>query len=378
MNVGGPSKHVTNLTSDLRKYGIETLLLSGQPSKSEGEMFYLAKDKNIKLKIIPYMERFVSPIKDLISFFIILKEIYIYKPDIVHTHTTKAGILGRFAALICGVKHIYHTYHGHIFYGYFSKYISCFIIAIERLFSRFSTKLIALSPNLTIELKRIIKPVDYKKIVTVPLGLDLKKNLSTPRMLNRWRETMGFSHKDIIIGIVARLVPVKNHQMLINSMSELCKDFSNLHLAVIGNGELENQLKEQVNKLKLDSKIHFYGILKNLNEVYSDLNLIVLCSKNEGTPVVLIEALASGCPVASTNVGGVAEVLENGKLGTFLSSNPNEFTKGLHNIINDIANNNFKESLDYSERKKICNQYSVDKLGKNIYQLYTNNSKLLI
>ena len=219
------------------------------------------------------------------------------------------------------------------------------------------------------ELKQRLKIKDENKIVTIPLGLDLEKNLSTPRKLGKWRQAMNLSTNDFIIGIVARLVPVKNHQKLILAFSELCKTYPNIHLAIIGDGELHSHLKQLSDKLKLN-KIHFCGILKNLEEVYSDLDLLVICSKNEGTPVTIIEALASGCPVASTNVGGVSEVLENGRIGRLLPSEQSEFTRSLSVVISDIMEDRFKEMPNLDIREKTCETYSVDRLVQNIYKLY--------
>lgn len=370
MNVGGPSKHVVNLAEGLNKFNCKTLLISGQPGKSEGDMFYLADNKHFCLKKIEYLKRPVSVIYDLISFIKIVKEIKDFSPDIVHTHTTKAGILGRAAALVCGVPKIYHTYHGHVFKGYFSKFQTSLIIAIERFFSAFSTKLIALTPNLASELNHILRIKDSEKISVVPLGLDLVPYLSTPRKTNIWHKSEGFNEKDFVIGIVARLVPVKNHKMLINSMERLCSIFPNLHLAVIGNGELEEELKKQTENLGLSGHIHFCGISEKLENIYSDLDLLVLCSKNEGTPVVIIEALAAGCPVAAVDVGGVREVLENGKSGRLLPSEPELFTKALANAISDIKEGKFKEYPTDITRQTIAQTYSVDNLVKNIFELY--------
>ncbi len=368
MNVGGPSKHVVNLSDGLRRFGYETVLISGQPGRHEGNMYDLAQEKNIDLKIIECMGRAISPLDDLKAFMRIFREIKTFKPDIVHTHTAKAGVLGRFAALLCGVRRIYHTYHGHVFSGYFPKVFTTLIIAIERIFARFSTNLIALTPGLRAELNQILHIKDPNKIKVVPLGLDLSKNMSTKRKSGNWRNNAGFKGKDIIIGIVARLVPVKNHQILINSMKELCKNRSNLHLAILGSGELESKLKQQVSDLELNNNVHFFGNVRDIENVYSDLDLLVLCSKNEGTPVVIIEALASGCPVAATNVGGVSEVLQTGKLGYLLPSEPEAFTKKLSEILVNPQKSSYSPAL----RKEVAARYSVDNLVNNIKALYEN------
>ena len=333
-------------------------------------MFELASKNNIEIKIIKKMNRSISPFNDLISLIQIIKEIKSFSPDIIHTHTSKAGILGRFAALLCGVPIIFHTYHGHVFYGYLPKAISTIIIAIERFFSVFSTNLIALTPKLKNELKQILRPKSPEKILSIPLGLELDKYLSTTRKSNHWRKSVNFSEKDFIIGIIARLVPIKNHSLLINSMHKLCQSFPNLHLAIIGDGELRKELESQCKNLNLTNNIHFFGIINNLEEIYSDLDLFVLCSKNEGTPVAIIEALASGCPIASTDVGGVCEILNQWEYGRKLSLEPNQFLEDLSKAISDIINNKYDEYPTDEIRKRICDYYSVENLVNNIKKLY--------
>ena len=373
MSVGGPAKHVIYLTKGLKKEGFETELISGQPNEAEDNFFELASKNNIQVKILQSMNRAISPLKDLISLFYIIKEIKRFKPDIVHTHTSKAGILGRLAALFCKVPAIYHTYHGHIFTGYLSKPASLIAIAIERIFAAFSTNLISLTPKLTNEIKVFLRPKHPENFVTIPLGLELESNLFTPRRKKVWRSSAGFTDQDFIIGRIGRLVPIKNHSLIINSMSKLCKSYPNLHLAIIGDGGLKNELESLSSKLNLTNNIHFFGIIKELEDIYSDLDLLILCSKNEGTPLALIEALTSGCPVASTNVGGVSEVLENGKLGRLLSSEPDVFTQDLSKAISDLLNNRFAEYPTDEIRKKISDFYSVDNLVSNIKKLYKDN-----
>ena len=202
------------------------------------------------------------------------------------------------------------------------------------------------------------------------MGLNLNSFLSTPRKQNTWRESVGFNEKDFVIGIVARLVPVKNHKMLINSMSMLCSVIPDLHLAIIGDGELKEKLIKQAQQLNLSNSIHFCGISKSIEEVYSDLDLLILCSKNEGTPVVIIEALAAGCPVAAVDVGGVREVLGNGKYGRLLPSEPELFTKASTKAISDIKEGKFKEYPTENTRQTIAQTYSVDNLVRNIFELY--------
>lgn len=371
MNIGGPSYHVVNCTKELCNFGYETRLLSGMPNNNEGSMLHLAKENNISVKIIDGLGRAISPINDLKALLQIIKEIKEFKPQIIHTHTTKAGILGRLAALICGVPHIYHTYHGNVFKGYFSKLFTQSIIGIERIFATFSTNIIALTPNLAEELQQLLRLKNLGKIKIIPLGLDLKRFLDKPRKSTNWRESIGLTQEEILIGIVARLVPIKNHSLLVSSMNILTKSFPNLHLAIIGMGEEEDNLRALTNELNLTEKIHFCGISNKMEDIYSDLDLLVLCSKNEGTPVVIIEALAAGCPVAATNVGGVAELFQNSKSGFLLPLEEKAFTNKLFEILKTIKN----ESVNENTRKQITEYYSVQKLAANLNKLYELNQR---
>jgi glycosyltransferase involved in cell wall biosynthesis len=231
--------------------------------------------------------------------------------------------------------------------------------------------LITLTPGLKKDIAEKLRLTAADKIEVVPLGLDLEKNWQYKRKSSNWRQKIGLSSESFLMGIVARLVPVKNHRMLIDAMPELCRRFPNLHLAVVGGGELESSLKSRVDQHGLSGRIHFAGIERDIENVYSDLDLLVLSSKNEGTPVVIIEALASGCPVAATGVGGVAEVLEHGRLGALLRTDPELFAQDLATV---IAAGPAGPATDL--RKHVVNSYSIELLVNRLHQLYYRQLRL--
>lgn len=366
MNVGGPSRHVVNLTSGLSQIGYHTRLAVGLPESAEGSMLSLAEKMQIRPDIIACFDRPVSAWRDSIAFGEIVRHIRNFRPHIVHTHTTKAGILGRIAAVMCRVPVIFHTFHGHVFTGYFSEKTSRAIICLERLLAKFTDSLITLTPGIKADIFQRLRLTESGKIEVIPLGLDLAKNLGTQRKSSGWRKELGLDEGVFLAGIVARLVPVKNHKMLIEAISVICKKMSNLHLAVVGGGELEAQLKNQVEMLGLKGRVHFCGIVRDIEAVYADLDLLVLSSKNEGTPVVVIEALASGCPVAATRVGGIEEVLDSGRLGMILENSPDSFATGLATAIDSTA----KAGSLMTARNEIADKYSVPALVDRMHKLY--------
>ncbi len=366
MNVGGPSRHVVHLVKGLDQSVFATRLLVGLPESAEGSMLRLAEESELRAEIIPCFDRPVSAWRDAIAFSEIVRHIREFKPHIVHTHTTKAGILGRLAAIFCRVPVIFHTYHGHVFSGYFSAPVSRMIAILERFLARFTDRVITLTPGLKKEISQKFRAVPARKVVIVPLGLDLNKNLHTRRKSTNWRRTLGLSQNAFLAGIVARLVPVKNHKMLLEAIPDILRECPDFHLAVVGGGDNEADLRELAHDLRIERNVHFCGVCREIETIYSDLDLLILCSKNEGTPVVILEALASGCPVAATNVGGIAEILESGKYGTLLSAHPKTFA----DQIVALARNRGNLSVSEQTRRTFVQKYSIRALSEKVCCLY--------
>jgi glycosyltransferase involved in cell wall biosynthesis len=365
MNVGGPSCHVIHLTEGLRKKGYDARLAVGLPSSAEGSRLKLAADAGVRPVVIPCLDRPVSTVPDIIAFRELVRIIRDFRPHIVHTHTTKVGILGRLAAVFCRVPIILHTFHGHVFSGYFSDPVSLMIVGFERFLTRFTDRIITLTPGLKDDLLNRFRIKNQKRIEVIRLGLDLRKNLNTNRYSSGFKSKLGIPENSFLMGIVARVVPVKNHTTLIRALSQLRMKFSNLHLAVVGGGEIEQDLKLLAKNLGVSDRVHFTGIIDNIEGVYSDLDLLVLSSHNEGTPVVLIEALASGCPVAATRVGGVPELLAEGRYGSFIR-------KDLKGMVADLERQIVagRQELGSDLRQEIADSYVVEDLLNNMDRLY--------
>ncbi|MFZ2959736.1 MAG: glycosyltransferase [Candidatus Ozemobacteraceae bacterium] len=407
MNVGGPSLHVLHLTRELDRRGFETRLAVGEPRAIEGSMIGLARDLGVEPIIIPGLDRPIDPLKDLRAFAEILRLIIDFRPDIVHTHTAKAGILGRMAAVMCRVPVIVHTFHGHVFEGYFEKGVSRGIIGLERVLARLSDLIITLSPFLREDLLRYLRIPRSEKVRVVPLGLDLSSFLLAVRHKERkdnmpsilenseseacfaaeevrgsaaipniaenmvpqmpWRDGLGLPAESILLGIVARLVPVKNHCGLLDAFALLARKDARLHLAIVGGGECEEEIRKSVERHGLLGRVHLTGIESSIQRVYADLDLLVLASHNEGTPVVLIEALATGCPVAATDVGGVRELLDGGRLGAILRKNPAGFFEDLEGALRRLPQLEWAAHLG---RLEIQDRFRIDHLVDHVADLY--------
>ena len=319
LNVGGPSLHVNLLSQELSK-NYETILVTGQVSDWEGDMSYLLESKkNFRHILIPELGRNVHFWRDFIAFWKILKLLREEKPDIVHTHTAKAGILGRAAALIAGVPVRVHTFHGHIFSGYFGKLKTSLIILVERTLAFFTSQIVAISPRQKKELVYRYRIAKADKVSVIPLGLDLtyfgKPSVNRNEALKKFSLPMN----TYLVGIIGRLVPIKNHLFFLEVAKKIVRVRKDVHFIIVGGGELLELLQKKVRAFQLQNDVTFLGWQRELKPIYDILDIVCLTSLNEGTPVSLIEAQACGKPIVATRVGGVEDVVFSEKNGYLTS-----------------------------------------------------------
>jgi len=246
------------------------------------------------------------------ALFRIIRHIRRIRPDIVHTHTAKAGALGRIAAIFTRVPVRVHTFHGNVFQGYFSRRKTRFILFIEKVLARFSHAIITISPSQRDDVVAKYGITNPAKCRVVKLGFDLGKLSDTNTNSEAFRKKFNFGKDDILVGIIGRLVPIKNHKMFINAAEYITKHAGHklaemIKFVIIGDGDQKAELRAYSKFKKLDSKIIFTGWLENMNEAYAGLDIIALTSINEGTPVSMIEAMAASKPVVATDVGGVRD-----------------------------------------------------------------------
>ncbi len=373
LNVGGPAIHTILLTSALNSGEYESVLVCGNVDGSEKDMSYLAVAKGVKPVIIPELCRSINPVKDLRAFLAILKAIREFKPDIVHTHTAKAGALGRAAAVIAGVQVRIHTFHGHIFDGYFSRLQAAIFLAIERALACFTKYIIVVSEAQKSDIFGKYRIAAERKIKVVPLGLELGRYAGIGGRDGRFRKELGIGDDAVLVSIIGRLVPVKNHRMFIEAAKIALTEApaSDIRFAIIGDGEERVSLERYVSESGLDGRIVFCGWKEDVAGVYADSDIVALTSLNEGTPVALIEALASGRPVVSTDVGGVRDVVQDGKSGYLVASgDARAFAKKLCELAADAAK---RVSFGAAGRGSVMGRYSSERLISDIKRLYTDS-----
>jgi len=322
LNLGGPTYNAAYLTKYMEPE-YETLLVAGMKDESEASSEFIVNKLGLDPVYVPDMYRSLHPVKDTKTFRSLRKIIKDFKPDIVHTHAAKAGAVGRMAAYAAGVPVILHTFHGHIFHSYFSSVKTRVFLGIERFLAKQSTKIIAISNLQKQELSQEFKIAPADKFEVIPLGFDLhrfQENTTDKRKIFRDKYDVG--EHEIAIGIIGRLVPIKNHRFFIDAIHKLLGDTEHpVRIFIIGDGEERVHIEEYCRELDLrfstehdehhTKPITFTSWIREIDNATAGLDIIALTSLNEGTPVSLIEASASGKPIVSTNVGGIQDVVIN-------------------------------------------------------------------
>ncbi len=345
--IGGPAINATYLTKYMAPE-FETMLVIGGKDDHEQDADHLTANLGLSPVVVPEMVRQISPVNDGIAYRKIKRLIEKFRPDIVHTHAAKSGLLGRLAADACKVPVIVHTFHGHVFHSYFSKWKTNTFINIERYLAKRSTGIIAISELQKNELTNIYKICPPEKMQIIPLGLDLDKFQQYQDAKRAEFRSKYYLHDDeIAIGIIGRVVPVKNHSLFVAAAQKvLAQTTQRVKFVVIGDGDMRPQMEAAFKAAgidyayypedKRDATAICTSWQTDMDVVLAGLDIVALTSHNEGTPVSLIEAQAAARPVVSTNVGGVADVVTDNLCGYI--TEPNEadlFAAALLKLINN-------------------------------------------
>jgi len=314
LNIGGPAVHVSLLTAGLNDAEFQSLLAAGQIGEAEGDMGYLARQMGVEPVIIPSLQREVSPLADLKALLALVRLMREYRPQIVHTHTAKAGLVGRLAARLTRVPVVIHTFHGHVFHGYFGRAKTWLFLTLERLSAHWTDVILTISECLREEL------IGYRiapagKIRVVPLGLPLDQFSDLDDERGAMRSELVCSTDTPLVGMIGRLVPIKRHELFLEAARVITAENPQVKFLIVGDGERRAELEEMAAELGLADAVRFTGWRADLPVIYADLDVVVIASRNEGTPVSIIEAMAAGVPVVSTAVGGVPDLLCEGKFG---------------------------------------------------------------
>lgn len=313
LNVGGPATHVTLLNDGLTRLGYECLLITGIEGDREGSMTDLVTSRHLSVEVIPELGREINPGRDIVTLFKLYRLMRRWRPHIVHTHTAKAGFVGRVAARLAGVPIVLHTFHGHVFHGYFGAAKTRLFIELEKFCAGLSDRLITISPRLREEIASY-GVTKTSHIEIIPLGFELDAIKYLPKR-GAFRTRLGLTEDAKLIAAVGRLVPIKNLHLFLNAAAKVRQQLPHIYFTLIGDGELRQELEAYAQKLGINDRVIFAGWRRDLPQIYADLDAVVISSDNEGTPASLIEAMAAGCPVISTHVGGVPDIIIDGKTG---------------------------------------------------------------
>ncbi|MCB9360878.1 MAG: glycosyltransferase [Flavobacteriales bacterium] len=378
-NLGGPTYNAAYLTKYLSD-DFETLLVGGEKYEEEESSAFILDKLGLKPIVIPEMQRSINRKNDRIAYKKIKDIIKEFQPDVVHTHASKAGTLGRLAANKMKVPVVVHTFHGHVFHSYFGKAKTTFYKNIERYLAKKSTKIIAISEIQKNELSLEHKICKPEKIEIVPLGFDLSRfqeNIEEKR--KSFREEYKIDEDEIAIGIIGRLVAIKNHKMFLDVVANImAKTTKKARFFIIGDGEEKESLKDYCTQLNIAftewndenkvATITFTSWLKNIDWVNAGLDIITLTSLNEGTPVSLIEAQASNKPIVTTNVGGVKNVTLENK--TAFISEVDDVEDFSHKLLQLIENDKIRTDMGEKGWDFVKEKFSYQRLTNDVEKLY--------
>ena len=369
LNVGGPAIHTILLTKLLSPERFTSTLVTGQVSPNEGDMGYFANAYGVTPQILPELGREIHWRDDLIALWKMYRLIRRVRPTIVHTHTAKAGMLGRLAAKLAGVPILVHTFHGHVFHSYFSPLKTRVFLWIERMLGTWSDAIITVSPKQREEILSY-GIGDPEKVRVIGLGLELQPFVNGDGERGTLRRELGLAPDTPLIGIVGRLVPVKGHCYFLEAAQNVLQRDATAHFVIVGDGELRTELEQYAKDLRIVSHVHFLGFRPNSPEIFVDLDLIALSSLNEGTPVTVIEAMASGKPVVATQVGGVGDLVQHERNGLLVPPKDSiALAEGMLRILSLSA----EERIHMGEngRASVYPKYHITTLVRNIEALYT-------
>lgn len=374
-NLGGITYNVAYLSKFISPE-FETLLIGGAEEEGEESSLHITENLGLKPLIIPELQRAVSFKSDVAAYNRIKQIIKEFKPDIVHTHASKAGAVGRLAAIHCKVPVIVHTFHGHVFHSYFGKGKTYLFKSIERYLAQRTHAVIAISEIQKKELTQQFTICDPAKTHVIPLGFDLARfTENTEQKRKEFRAKYNLQDDELAIGIIGRLAPVKNHELFIDAIA-FAKQHTKkkIRAFIIGGGETQQQLEDYLKQQQLEYTLGtdprlfcFTSWIKKVDWALAGLDVVALSSKNEGTPVSLIEAQAAGKLIVTTNVGGTADIM--GKESGFLCdpNNPQEFKDKLTLAINDFEVLNTKVA---NNREVILKRFSYTRLVNDVEILY--------
>jgi len=392
LNVGGPARHVVWLTDAMLEGEFETTLVAGTVPEGEEDMSYFAARHNVEPLYIKEMSRELS-LKDAVSLVKLFRMMLREQPDIVHTHTAKAGTVGRAAAFLYkwltpGTLigrprrvRVVHTFHGHVFHSYYGKSKTRLFILIERALARFATdRIITITRQQFEEINGDIRVGRPDQFDVVPLGIDLSAFEDDGTKRAAFRLELKAAENELLVGFVGRLTEIKNIPLLLEAAKIYfgSTEAPKVRIVIVGDGHLRKALEAKADEFGIADRVVFTGNREDADVVYAGLDVVALTSLNEGTPLSLIEAMAAGRPVISTEVGGVVDLLgeKREELDGFavcergVSVGSGDAAGFANGLIYLAKNERLRFGLSEAGRRFVNAVYSKERLIEDIRSLY--------
>jgi glycosyltransferase involved in cell wall biosynthesis len=371
LNMGGPALHVAYLTAGLAERGYETTLVAGEISRGEESMAFVAERLGVPVVTVSELGREISPLRDAIATLRLARLIRRERPHILHTHTAKAGALGRLAALLAGPNAnpiVVHTFHGHVLRGYFGPVSQRLFKLVETLLARTTDALVAVSPEVRDDLVALgIAPRERFAVVRLGIELDARVALDGNDR-ERARLLLGVPPERFVIGWIGRMTGVKRTGDVLLALRELRARGVDATLCMVGDGPDREALEQQAHELGIARHCLYLGYQEKVAGWFAALDAMVLPSANEGTPVTAIEALASGRPVVATRVGGVPDVVRDGQDGFLVDVG--DVSALADRLATLAADPELRRRMGEAGRERVLSRYAVDRLVDDVDRLY--------
>jgi glycosyltransferase involved in cell wall biosynthesis len=396
--VGGPAFYCISMAERIQGPDFVSGILVGDVEPTEGSMEGLAAERGVQFMRVPGLGREIAPTSDALALARMVREVRRFHPDIVHTHCSKAGVLGRIAARSARVPVVIHTYHANIFDGYFSKRKSALFLRIERTLGHLTDRVIVLSETQEREMQEcaVVAP---EKMVRIPLGLELEPFLQAQKQRGQLRQELEVSPDTPLVGIVARLVPIKRHSLFLEMARQVADARPDTHFVIVGGGELRQALEQQaldlgfrvqahmpgqppLSRVPLTissqnagpkapcSTVHFLGFRSDLPSIYADLDVVVLCSLNETFAATIAEALAAARPVVATDVGAMRELIAPQDAEHLIrTGDPPGLSQGVLQMLN---NPRLAHVIGERNCARVYPHLSVERMERDLRRLYAD------
>jgi glycosyltransferase involved in cell wall biosynthesis len=371
LNMGGPALHVAYLTAGLQERGYDTTLAAGSLARGEDSMAFVADDLGVEVVRIDELGREISPLRDLVATIRLARLIRRERPEILHTHTAKAGTVGRVAALLAGSRRppiVVHTFHGHVLRGYFGPVRSLFFLLLERGLASITTALVAVSPQVRDDLVAL-RVAPRERFAVIRLGIELDQRVAAGQDGRlESRRYLGIPADRFAVGWIGRMTAVKRTDDVLIAFRRLRDSGVDACLCMVGDGPDRPQLERRAHELGVVRDTLFLGYQEDVAPYYAAFDALVLPSGNEGTPVSAIEALAAGRPVVATRVGGVPDVVRDGEDGFLVEAGAtDDLADRLERLARDPA---LRERLGQQGRARVLPRYAVERLVDDVDRLY--------